>query len=83
MGRFQTTVYASELQPPDPNTGFVQAGTLKDITAYFNHIMTNNSGFVDTTQQLTRSKRKLHRTFHPYTKKRFVNKKYHFSILFG
>ena len=80
MGRFQTTVYASELQPPDPNTGFVQAGTLKDITAYFNHIMTNNSGFVDTTQQLTRSKRKLHRTFHPYTKKRFVNKKYHHRL---
>lgn len=76
MGRFQSNVYAVEFQAPDPNTGFIQPGTLTDINAYFVHMMTNNSGFIDTTQQLTRAKRKLHRKFHPYSKKRLVRRRH-------
>ena len=64
-GYFMSNVYATELQNPDPTTGFMQPGTLADTRDYFVHMFTNNSGFVDTTQRLTRSKSKLHRTFNP------------------
>ena len=82
MGRFQSTVYAAPYQPPDPHTGFVKPGTLNDIGLYFIHMFTNNSGFIDTTQQLTRSKRRLHRTFHPYTKK-IRSKKLHSTAAYN
>lgn len=77
MGRFQANVYAASFQAPDPNTGFIQPGTLADINDYFIHMMTNNSGFVDNTQQLTRAKHKLHRKFHPYTEKKLKARKKH------
>ena len=82
MGRFQSTVYAVEFQAPDPNTGFVRPGTLNDIGLYFIHMFTNNSGFIDTTQQLTRSKRRLHRKFHPYTQKK-RSKKLHSTAAYN
>jgi len=64
LGRFMGNVYAAEWKEPDPVTGFVQPGTLTDIKNYFTMIITNNSGFIDDTQQLTRSVR-LHRRIHP------------------
>lgn len=70
-GRFISNVYGAIEQAPDPVTGFIQPGTLVDINDYFYHIMTNNSGFVDNTQMLTRAKHKLHRKFHPYKEKKF------------
>jgi len=76
-GRFVSNVYGAKLQDPDPVTGFVQPGTLVDINDYFYHMMTNNSGFVDNTQQLTRAKHKLHRKFHPYREKKFKRHKHH------
>ncbi len=64
LGRFMVYTYAAEWKEPDPVTGFVQPGTLVDIENYFIMIVTNNSGFIDDTQQLTRSVR-LHRRIHP------------------
>lgn len=64
-GKFLTNVYATEYQAPDSTTGFVQPGTLNDIGMYFKHMFTNNSGFVDNTLNLARSKRRLHRQFNP------------------
>ena len=62
FSRFMVNVYAAELQEADPTTGFKQPGTLKDIEIYYSRMFTNNSGFIDNTNQLTR---KLHRRVHP------------------
>jgi hypothetical protein len=65
FGRFMVNVYTAQLQTADTATGFVQPGTLKDIEIYYIRMFTNNSGFIDDTQQLTRAKQKLHRVVHP------------------
>ena len=75
MGRFQTNVYTPQWQAPDPVTGFIQRGTIPDIGDYFEMMFTNNSGFVDNTLKLERSKRgKVHRTFNPYRDKKILSK---------
>lgn len=75
MGRFQSNVYTAKWQSPDPVTGFIQRGTIPDIGDYFEMMFTNNSGFVDTTLKLERSKRgRLHRTFNPYRDRTVLKK---------
>lgn len=59
--RFLINVYSPNEQAPDIHTGVVQPGTIPDIKIYFERLMTNNSGFIDDTQRLTRK----HRNFNP------------------
>ena len=59
--RFLINVYSPKEQAPDVLTGVVQPGTVPDITVYFERLFTNNSGFIDDTQRLTRK----HRNFNP------------------
>ena len=75
MGRFQSHVYTPQWQQPDPVTGFIQRGTIPDIGDYFEMMFTNNSGFVDNTLKLERSKRnRQHRRFNPYRDKKVLRK---------
>ena len=59
--RFLINVYSPNEQAPDMQTGVVQPGTIPDIKIYFERLFTNNSGFIDATQKLTRG----HRKFNP------------------